>query len=326
MAELIQEAELLQVRDYADFEPLYNDFKNRAYSEYRFELQPLDYEEFKSSVDKGLIKCIMLRENGKPSAFLVYTTCISEAIELNIIHNINIENRNRRVDVLLKKFIELTKNERKSRVVCYPMLGSQKELISEVAKFGFKFIGIAVLRFFFEGTNSKEILKYMPIGDIESCYTITSWDDKYFDDAVSVVREAFENSSDSLFDPRFKTRDGVKDILEKITQDVYAQFLPEATSVILCDGLPVGFCFANATGGKIANIPIVALSKNHQNKGLSKYMLKFTIDKMIEWEERGEKGLLEVNTCTETNNFQALKLYRHIGFKEDYNYPQAYLA
>ena len=32
-----------------------------------------------------------------------------------------------------------------------------------------------------------------------------------------------------------------------------------------------------------------------------------------------------VNTTTETNNFQALKMYRNLGFKEDYNYPQSYL-
>ena len=25
------------------------------------------------------------------------------------------------------------------------------------------------------------------------------------------------------------------------------------------------------------------------------------------------------------DNFQALKMYRHLGFKEDYNYPQSYL-
>jgi GNAT superfamily N-acetyltransferase len=326
MAELLQEAEFLKPQDYAEFESLYNDFKTRAYSEYRFELQPLDFDDFKTSVEQGLIKCIVLKENETPVSFLVYTTAISEAVELNIIHNIGIENRNKRVETLLKKFLELTKDERKNRVVCYPMLGSQKELISEVAKFGFRFIGIAVLRFFFEGTNSKDILKYMPPIEVEDCYKVVEWNPEYFEDAVSIVREAFENSSDSLFDPRFKTKEGVRDILSKITQDIYAEFLPEATAVILCNDIPVGFCFANVTGGRIANIPIVALSREHQGKGLSKFMLKFTLDKMIEWEEKGEKGLIEVNTCTETNNFQALKLYRHIGFKEDYNYPQAYLA
>ena len=41
--------------------------------------------------------------------------------------------------------------------------------------------------------------------------------------------------------------------------------------------------------------------------------------------EKLTKPITEVNTTTETNNFQALKMYRHLGFKEDYNYPQSYL-
>lgn len=41
--------------------------------------------------------------------------------------------------------------------------------------------------------------------------------------------------------------------------------------------------------------------------------------------DNGIKPITEVNTTTETNNFQALKMYRHLGFKEDYNYPQSYL-
>jgi len=28
---------------------------------------------------------------------------------------------------------------------------------------------------------------------------------------------------------------------------------------------------------------------------------------------------------TETNNYKALKIYRSIGFREDYCYPQAYM-
>ena len=108
-------------------------------------------------------------------------------------------------------------------------------------------------------------------------------------------------------------------------KDLYAEFLPEATTVLLYKGKPAGFCFMNLTGGQIANIPIMALKKEHQGKGLSKHMLKKSVDKLIEMAESGRCPITEVNTTTETNNFQALKLYRHIGFKEDYNYPQAYL-
>ena len=34
--------------------------------------------------------------------------------------------------------------------------------------------------------------------------------------------------------------------------------------------------------------------------------------------------LTEVNASTETDNYPALKMYRRLGFKEDYYYPQAY--
>lgn len=81
----------------------------------------------------------------------------------------------------------------------------------------------------------------------------------------------------------------------------------------------------NLTGGQIANIPIVAIKKEHQGRGLSKHMLKASVEKLLQWADNGEKPITEVNTCTETNNFQALKMYRHLGFKEDYNYPQSYL-
>ncbi len=35
--------------------------------------------------------------------------------------------------------------------------------------------------------------------------------------------------------------------------------------------------------------------------------------------------ILEINTTTETNNLQALRLYKNLGFIEDYIYPQAYM-
>ena len=69
----------------------------------------------------------------------------------------------------------------------------------------------------------------------------------------------------------------------------------------------------------------IAVKKDFQGKGLSKHLLKKSVEKLLEWADNGEKPIVEVNTTTETNNFQALKMYRNIGFKEDYNYPQSYL-
>lgn len=319
------EARLLTKDDYKSFATVYEDFRTRAINEYLFELEPLEFEGFVEAVAKNLIECLVLFENTVPVAFLVYTTAISEAIELNIIHSFKMENKVERAMYLIKKFLELTKAERAEKIVCYPMLGAQKDLIADIALYGFKFVGIAVLRFMMSGTNSREILNMAELSELSSDYKLVEWDDKYYDDAVVVVQDGFENSADALFDPRFKTIEGTKDIISKIVGNIYAEFLPEATSVILYKNEPVGFCFMNLTGGSIANIPIVSLRKDFQGKGLSKHMLKKSVKKLLEWADNSEKPILEVNTTTETNNFQALKMYRHIGFKEDYNYPQSYL-
>ncbi len=319
------EARLLTPDDYKGFATIYNDFRDRAIDEYMFELEPLGFEDFADAVEKNLIECLVLFENTIPVAFLVYTTAISEAIELNIIHSFKMENMVERGMYLIKKFLELTKSERYDKVVCYPMLGEQKNLIGDIARYGFKFVGIAVLRFMMAGTNSREILKITQLSELDKEYKLVDWQAKYFEDAVEVVQEGFATSADALFDPRFTTIEGTRDIIAKIVDNIYAEFLPEATTVMLYNNIPVGFCFMNLTGGKIANIPIVAIRKEHQGKGLSKHMLKKSVEKLIQMADNGEKPITEVNTTTETNNFQALKMYRHLGFKEDYNYPQAYL-
>ncbi len=319
------EARLIERDDYSAFEAIYNDFKDRAIEEYKFELPPLDYKGFIDAVEKELIKCIVLFENTLPTAFLIYTTSISEAVELNIIHSYKMENTQERSRYLIDEFMNETKQDRQNMVVCYPMLGAQKVLINEVAQFGFKFVGIVVLRFMMSGTNSREILEMAELEPLPEGYSMVEWNDNFYGEGVEIIKEAFRNSADSLFDPRFNSDEGVRDILTKITGDVYAKFLPEAATVLLYNDEPVGLCLMNLTGGSIANIPIFGLMREHQGKGLSKIMLKNSVEKLIEMAENGVYPITEVNTTTETNNFQALKMYRHIGFKEDYNYPQSYL-
>ncbi len=319
------ETGLLTKDCYTAFEPIYNDFKECAVQEYKFELPPLDYSNFLDAVEKDLIKCIVLFENSIPAAFLIYTTSISEAVELNIIHSYRMENAEEHSHYLIGEFLRLTKQDRADKVVCYPMLGSQKQLINEVAQFGFKFIGIVVLRFMMFGTASREILVGANLPEVEAGYKVVEWSDEYYGYAVNIIREAFENSADALFDPRFKSDKGVRDILTKITENVYAEFLPQASSVLLYEDEPVGICMMNLTGGSIANIPLFGIRREHQGKGLSKYLLDKSIKKLIWMTDNGERPITEVNTTTETNNFQALNMYRNVGFKEDYNYPQAYL-
>ena len=47
---------------------------------------------------------------------------------------------------------------------------------------------------------------------------------------------------------------------------------------------------------------------------------------IVDWTKIGKREFSEINVTTETNNYKALKMYRKVGFKEDYCYPQAYLV
>mgnify|MGYP002624235471 CR=1 FL=1 len=314
---------LLTVEDYENFKEVYDDFYSKAKSEYNFELDPIDYEGFLDSVEKEIIDCIVVYDNHKLSGFLVYTTAISEAIELNVIHCCDKVNYISHTNALLTKFLELTQEMRKYKIVCYPMLGTQNNLISTIIKHGFQFIGIEVLRFKFTGTESKDLFSRARVAQLPAGYTVTKWDKRYFEDAVNVIQEAFKNSSDALFDPRFRTLDGCRDILTKVVNDVYAEFLKDATSVLLFNDTPVGFSFMNITNRTIVNIPLVGLKQEHQGKGLSTIMLKHSMDEIFN--NNLLSGVTEINTTTETNNLQALRLYKNLGFIEDYSYPQAYL-
>lgn len=307
------------------FKGLYKDFYSKAISEYKFELAPLEFEEFIDAVDQGLIKCLVLDENGFPTAFLVYTTAISESVELNLIHCLGTEDLITKRRILLEEFLARTTNERKDAVVCYPMMGSQEDFAGDIAHFGFKFVGLAVLRFLFNNEDSNLVFNQNTPSHLGYQMRIGKWKDSYKKDAVKIIHENFKDTSDALFDTRFKTMEGTEDIIDKIIENIYGDFLPEATSVLLYLEKPVGFAFANVTGGKITNIPLVAINKEYRGKGYSQHLLKNTVGTIKSQVDAGLRDYTEINVTTETDNYNALKMYRNVGFKEDYSYTQAYL-
>lgn len=318
-------AEKLDSDTYKIFKGVYNDFKSKAIEEYKFELAPLEYEEFIDAVKKGYLECIVLKENEIPTAFLVYTTSISESVELNIVHCLGTEDEVLKTKLLIEKFMELTESDRMSKAVTYPMLGHQSVFTADISKFGFKFVGLAVLRFFTNNASSERILEGMKLSELGEGYKVSGYSDSYRKDLIKVIHESFRDSQDSLFDSRFKTIEGTTDIINKIVENIYGEFLPDVSSVLLYNDEPVGFALSNVTGGTIGNIPLVAIDKNHRGKGYSEHLLNRSIKTILDWTKLNKRYFSEVNVTTETNNYKALKLYRKVGFKEDYCYPQAYL-
>ena len=309
---------------YKIFSGVYNDFRKNAATDYNFELAPLAYEPFIKSIEDGLLNCLILFEDDIPTGFLVYTTIISESLELNIIHCIGNENLNAKRKLLLEKFIELNKHLMREKVVTYPLLGKQASFAPEIVDFGFKTVNTSVMSFNLSDISAINKTKEVYVPKLPMDYTITNWKTMYYKEAADVIHQAFKDSSDALFDSRFATVKGCKDIVEKITENVYGQFLPVITKVLVYKKHPVGFCSANLTNDKIANVPIVAILKKHRNYGFGKILLKQLVDNLLTSAITSGWSLKELNASCDSDNMAAVSMYTSIGFKEQYTYPQAY--
>lgn len=322
---MIYKAEKYKKENKGIFAGVYNDFKQKAQTDYLFELAPLEYDEFIKSLENGLLECLILFEDNIPTGFLVYTTLISEALELNIIHCIGNENINEKRKIILEKFIEINKKIIKEKTVTYPMLGKQSDFENEIKAYGFKTIKTSVTAYNLTNILSVTGLRECFVPELPKDYTISDWKTIYSRDVADIINQSFKDSSDALFDTRFTTIKGCKDITDKITENIYGEFLPSATKVLLFKKHVAGICFANLTNSEIANIPLVAIQKKHRGKGFGKILLKSVSENIIRCAITYGWNLKEINATCDFDNTASVKMYKAIGFTEKYSYPQACL-
>jgi ribosomal protein S18 acetylase RimI-like enzyme len=304
---------------------LFENFKSRAVQDYKFELPPLEFSNFAESIRGKMIKGFVLYENKTPAGFLLYYIETSNAIELNLIHILNNEDIHSKRKHLLQALIDKYKKSAFWNVISYPLLGVQEDFVREITQFGFKMVGQATVRFKFTDRTSPLIFKNLVVPYLPMGYKIIEWSNEYFDQASEVIHEAFKDASDANFDPRFLTLEGSKDVVNKITSEIFGTFLPDATSLLIHDDKVVGVCFVNMTNAIIANVPLIGVKHEYAGKGFGKILLKNSVDKVIKMIINAKIMANEINATVETENYAALRMYRKIGFREDYTYAHAYL-
>jgi len=248
-----------------------------------------------------------------------------KAIELNIIHVPDRKDLNKKRLALAGALLEHLKSRTDWKVISYPLLGFQETFTRDIALLKFQLIGQAMVRFDFSDPVAYKVIQKAGIGNLPEGYTIESWDEKYFDSAVEIINLGFKNSKDVNFDPRFLTPEGSADVVGKITGNVFGHFMQEETKVIVNkDGALEGVCFVNMVTPVKANIPLISVRKNIRNKGLGKFLLKSAVVGIIKALSEQKIAVSEVNAAVETDNYPALKMYRRVGFREDFTYPHAY--
>lgn len=310
----MQAIESINPDNYQKIRSIYQDFKKKALAEYKYNDQPIEFEDFISAIDSNLIGALVLFEDENPEGILIYTPEKHNVIEINVIHS------NNRY-ALLEEFL----NQRPEfDVISYVMMGSQGEFVRDIAHLGFKFVGQSIVKFDFLDPVSYRILKNA--GDIEPGNSeLAVWEDKYFDQAVEVLHNGFKNTRNANFDPRFLTFEGTRDVLEMTINSQYGSFLPSQSRVLLNNDQLEGICLAVLVSEDKVNIPLISVRKDERNKGMGKVLLKSVIGGFLRLITEKKIHLKELSATVDTDNYPAIKMYRRLGFREEYYYAHAYL-
>lgn len=311
----------------AHLEALYKRFAACAKAEYQWAFDPVGFDQFSVALANNLVQGYWVEDTASsgPVGLMLYRLEEHRAIEVNVIYS-ELEDKKTILDRLMRLFITDVRDTEGWDVVSYAMLGKQEAFIRTICWYGFKPVGQAVLKFDFMDAISVQILKQQKLALPGPEYAIDTWKPEYAGEVAQSIYESFEKSTDALWDPRFRTLTGARKVVGLLTADMMGKFLPSCTTVVLKDGLPVGFCFLVQDDMMSGNIPLVGVRPSEKGKGLGNILLQTSLSHGIEELLAARNSIFKVSTTMDTDNIAAIKMYRRMGFREDYNYPHVYLT
>lgn len=308
---------------------IYNEFAACAQDKYRWDIEPIDFATMKMAIAQGIIQGIMVEDSAEaePVAMMLYRLEPHRAIEINVIYlRPEAEPEQKTiVDRMMRLFIETVKKLDGWEVISYAMLGAQEKLIRTITWYGFKPLGQAILKFNVMDQITLQILMQQKLPDLPEGYRLDCWRLQYADGVATTLYEAFSKAADALWDPRFRSEGGTQAIVEMLSAGEMGRHMGDCTTIILKDDVPVGVCFLLEANLGVGNVPLVAVRPSEKGKGFGNLLLKTTLDNTIKAILDGKFGMLEINATMETDNLSAIKMYRRMGFVEEYNYPHVYL-
>ena len=304
---------------------IYQDFFNKSETDYAFESEPVDFYKFFECIESRLLKSIILLENGQPVAFLIYTMMANYCVEINLIHMFNFDDFENKVELLVNKLLKNLKEDRIKKTISYPLIGVQEKYFDVLTKLNFENVENSIYVFPFTEENEDKINKashFVP--QLSEGMRIDTWNNDYFSQVVKLLNVCFSVEKDALYDSRYKTEVGSRDILNKIIDSEYGIFLPNQCSILLDNEKVIGICLANLTTYEIANIPQVAVLPQYRGHKLGTMLVKTTLAKIAKAHNYRVLNLKELNVTSVANHDSALNMYIENGFELACTYNQLY--
>lgn len=305
----------------------YARFEQRAKVEYRWAYDPVPFEQFKETVALGIMAGYWVEDTSVEDVvgFMLYCIEPHQSIEINVIY-CELEDRKAVLDKLIVPFILDVRQQEGWDVVSYAMLGEQEHFIRSICWYGFKPVGQAIVNFDIMDSLSLQIMSQQKPPALPENITLSPWRPELAGGVAEAVFESFSKTSDAFWDPRFRTLLGARGVVALLTADEMGVFLPDCTTVALQDGVPVGFCFMVQSADFTGNIPLIGVRPSVKRQGLGLHLLQTSLRNAVQGVLDGKAHMLKVHATLDTDNISAIKMYRRMGFREEYNYPHVYLT
>ena len=201
----------------------------------------------------------------------------------------------------------------------------QEKYFDVLTKLNFENVENSIYIYPFNEENEDKIYKashFEP--QLKDGMRIDVWNNNYFSQVAKLLNVCFSVEKDALYDSRYKTEIGTRDILNKIIDSEYGIFLPNQCSILLDNEKVVGICLANLTTYEIANIPQVAILPQYRGNKYGNLLVKNTLSKIAKAYIYRVLNLKELNVTSIANHHCALNMYIENGFELAYNYKQLY--
>lgn len=305
---------------------IYSRFCDRAASDYHWDVPPIEFDRLIGALGKGVYGCWLEDTTyEEPIALMLYCLEAHRAIEVNVIYSENDDHKTV-LDKLMKQFMQDIRVLESWDVVSYAMMGRQEAFIRTITWYGFKPAGQAIVNFDFIDGIALQIFKQQQLTPLPPEYRLDTWKPEYGGTTAENVFEAFKNSADAKWDPRFRSIYGAKGVVAAITGGIMGKHHPSCTAVMLKNDTPIGFCFIIQADTATGNIPLIGVHPDEKKKGIGTHLLRAALANCMQRMVSGDITMLKVNATMNTDNISAIKMYRRLGFKEEYNYPHVYLT
>ena len=308
--------------------PLFEGFRKVAEEGYGFPGDAIDFKTLQLIVAQNLLGGYVIREypEDRYIGFMLYQVEQFRAVEIKVIYLQDGTAIKSALSGLMNRFLADILTIPNWDVVSFPMLGSkQYEFINTITWYGFTPVGQALVKFSTQDAINVEIFGKVELPPLPEGYRLIYWDPKYEEGVKDVLFEAFEHQVDALWDPRFRTRKGMDEALDFVKSGAYGTFWPACSSIVLnSDDVPVGSCLFNVVSQQEANIPLIGISSSIRRQKLGPHLLSHTLRGAINQIKHGKLKITQVSATVATENFAAIRMYRHCGFEEESWYPHVY--